>query len=93
MPCSWIRQHSVRKTPVLPKLIHTFIVIVLKVAIFFFFLESEKLIPSKNTQESPEKEAQWTKDMNRLFKEEKKRKENGLYIVKSYSVLLILREN
>lgn len=64
-----------------------------KSGLFFFFLESEKLIPSKNTQESPEKEAQWTKDMNRLFKEEKKRKENGLYIVKSYSVLLILREN
>ena len=36
-------------------------------------LESEKLIPNKNTQENSgkKKKAHWTKDMNNLFKKEK----------------------
>ena len=48
------------------------------------------MIPSKNTQESPEKEAQWTKDRNRLFKEEE-RKENGLYIAKKLLSLAYIK--
>ena len=42
-------------------------------------LESEKLIPNKNTQENSEKrKAHWTKDMNNLFKKGKTNKQTKI---------------
>ena len=72
-------------------------------------LESEKLIPNKNTQENSEKKkkkAHWTKDMDSLFKKGKKTKNKkknnkkgkqnrkmSLIYLNSCLVLLLLREN
>ena len=63
-------------------------------------LESEKLIPNKNTQENSGKKKKHTeqKDMNNLFKKEKKNKQTNkqkmsLMYLNSCSILLILTEN
>ena len=62
-------------------------------------LESEKLIPNKNTQENSEKrKAHWTKDMNNLFKKGKNKQTNkikqkmSLMYLNSWPILLILTE-